>query len=86
MNIDFCFGELSYVCKIYNVTLMYAYKVGVKNFFFEGYELDDECKAFLASDDIIPVVIDTFAREIEAIEDFSLKSLQNRKHHLDLQQ
>lgn len=47
----------------------------VKNFFFEGYELDDECKAFLASDDIIPVVIDTFAREIEAIEDFTTDNI-----------
>ena len=47
----------------------------VKNFFFEGYELDDECKAFLSSDDIIPVVIDTFAREIEAIEDFTTDNI-----------
>lgn len=60
----------------------------VKNFFAESYELDDECKNFLASDEIIPIVIEKFASEIEQINDWNTDNIniaiENTKNGLNV--
>ena len=60
----------------------------VKNFFAESYELDDECKNFLASDEIIPLVIEKFASEIEQINDWNTDNIniaiENTKNGLNV--
>ena len=60
----------------------------VKNFFAESYELDDECKDFLASDEIIPLVIEKFASEIEQINDWNTDNIniaiENTKNGLNV--
>lgn len=48
----------------------------VKNFFSDEYNLSDECKDFLASDDIIPLVIEKFTSEIEAINDWQIENIK----------
>ena len=47
----------------------------VKNFFADEYNLSDECKEFLASDEVIPTVISTFADELEAITDWNTDNI-----------
>ena len=60
----------------------------VKNFFAESYELDEECKTFLASDEVIPLVIEKFASEIEQISDWNTdninKAIENTKNSLNV--
>ena len=60
----------------------------VKNFFAESYELDDECKNFLESDEIIPLVIEKFASEIEQINDWNTDNIniaiENTKNGLNV--
>lgn len=60
----------------------------VKNFFAESYELDEECKTFLASDEVIPLVIEKFASEIEQINDWNTdninKAIENTKNSLNV--
>ena len=60
----------------------------VKNFFAESYELDDECKDFLESDEIIPLVIEKFASEIEQINDWNTDNIniaiENTKNGLNV--
>ena len=60
----------------------------VKNFFTDEYNLSDECKEFLASDEVIPLVIEKFASEIEAITDWNceniLKAVDNVKESLNV--
>lgn len=47
----------------------------VKNFFSEEYNLSDECKIFLESDEVIPLVIEKFASEIENIDDWNTDNI-----------
>jgi glutamyl-tRNA synthetase len=47
----------------------------VKNFFTDEYNLSDECKEFLASDEIIPKVIEMFANELESITDWNCENI-----------
>ena len=47
----------------------------VKNFFMDEYNLSDECKEFLASDEVIPSVISTFADELEAISEWNTDNI-----------
>lgn len=47
----------------------------VKNFFSDEYNLSDECKEFLASDEIIPKVINMFADELEKITDWNCENI-----------
>lgn len=60
----------------------------VKNFFAESYELDDECKNFLESDEIIPLVIEKFVSEIEQINDWNTDNIniaiENTKNGLSV--
>jgi len=47
----------------------------VKNFFAEEYNLSEECKEFLASDEVIKLVIEKFISEIEAIDDWTCENI-----------
>ena len=47
----------------------------VKNFFSDEYNLSDECKEFLASDEVIPKVINMFADELEKITDWNCENI-----------
>lgn len=48
----------------------------VKNFFTEEYNLSDECVDFLQSDEVIPLVIEKFISEIEAIVDWNTDNIK----------
>lgn len=47
----------------------------VKNFFSDEYNLSEECTTFLASDPVIPLVIEKFISEIEAISDWTTDNI-----------
>ena len=47
----------------------------VKNFFTEEYNLSEECQELLASDEVVPLVIEKFISEIEAIEDWTTDNI-----------
>ena len=63
---------------IYKTHISYGEQINdeVKNFFSKEYNLSDECKEFLASDEIIPLVIEKFASEIEAIDTWNTESIK----------
>lgn len=54
----------------------------VKNFFSEEYNLSDECKELLASDPVVPLVIEKFISEIEAIEDWTTENISIAIDHV----
>lgn len=60
----------------------------VKNFFTEEYNLDDECKELLASDEIVPLVIEKFASEIDSIVNWNTDNInaaiENVKNELNV--
>ena len=60
----------------------------VKNFFTDEYNLSDECKEFLKSDEVIDTVIEFFASEIEKIEDWTCENInlaiENTKNALNV--
>ncbi len=60
----------------------------VKNFFSDEYNLSDECKEFLKSDEVIDKVISMFASEIEKINDWNTDNIniaiENVKNNLNV--
>ena len=60
----------------------------VKNFFEEEYNLNDECIELLESDEVVPLVIEKFASEIEQIDDWTTdninKAIENVKNELNV--
>ena len=60
----------------------------VKNFFTDEYNLSDECQDLLQSDEIVPLVIEKFINEIEAINEWNtdtiLIAIDNVKNSLNV--
>ena len=64
---------------IYKSHLSYGTEINelTKSFFSSNFELSEEAKEFMASDEVIPNVVATFKKEIEAITDWSIEALAN---------
>ena len=64
---------------IYKSHLNYGAEINelTKNFFNNDFVVSDEAKEFMASDEVIPNVVATFKKEIEAITDWSIEALAN---------
>lgn len=60
----------------------------VKNFFSDEYNLSEECIALLESDPVVPLVIEKFTSEIEAIDDWTTDNIniaiENVKNSLNV--
>lgn len=80
LTYDISDKEESWVNKLlltYKSHISYGLEINdvVKNFFEEEYNLSEDCKELLASDEVVPLVIEKFISEIENIVDWNTDNI-----------